>query len=438
MSATLEPGLAFSNWGRCESAEPAFAAAPASVREVQQVVVSARERGLRVKPLGAGHSFSGIGMTDGVRVDLTAMSGLLRVRGTRATLGAGTFLWQLPALLAPHGLALQNMGDIDRQTISGAIATGTHGTGGGFGGLATRVSGLTLVTADGTVLSLTREDDPALLAVAAVGLGALGIVVEVEVDCVPAFLLRGVERQEALGTVLDGFGERVASADHFEFYWFPHTRVALTKTNTRLPLSHGREPLGRVRTWFDDDLMANSLFAGTVSLGRRLPALVPTINRISARMTGHRQHVDHSYRVFAVERRVRFREMEYAVPVEEVPQALRELDALIERRRWNISFPVEVRAAAADNLVLSTASGRATGYIAVHRYYREDPGEYFTAVEAIMRAHGGRPHWGKMHARDAESLREAYPRFDEFVAVRDRLDPHRVFANEYLDRVIGA
>jgi FAD-linked oxidoreductase len=341
-------------------------------------------------------------------------------------------------LLDPHGLALQNMGDIDVQTISGATSTGTHGTGAGFGGLATRITGATLVTGDGRVLTVSRHENADLLPAVALGLGALGILVDVTVDCVPSFVLSAVERPEPLDEVLDGWEQRVDESDHFEFYWFPHTRAALTKTNTRMPADAPTRPLTPARRWFDDSFMSNSLFGAITAFERRMPGMTPAVNRLSTRLTGNRDFSDRSHRVFATERRVRFREMEYALPVEDVPEVLRAIDALIERNDWTISFPVEVRAAAADDLWLSTAHGRATGYIAVHRYFREDPTEYFTAVEEIMTAHGGRPHWGKMNTRTAADLAPAYPKFADFQAVRNRLDPDRVFTNAYLDRVLGA
>ena len=438
MSATLEQGVTWTNWGGSVSCTPAHVAKPLTVAEVQHVVVSARERGLTVKPIGAGHSFSAIGATDGIRIDLSNLSGIVAVEGNLVTLWGGTFLHQLPELLRPHNLALANMGDIDRQTISGATSTGTHGTGGTFGGIATQIRAVTLVTADGELLTVDQTQNAHLLPAVALGLGALGVVVEVTIECVPSFLLRAVERPENIDAVLDTFRVRVEEVDHFEFYWFPHTDIALTKTNTRIPAPAEPQPLGRVRRWIDDELMSNTLYAGVVNTGRALPRFVPPINRLAARLTGNRDYTDHSYAVFTAPRRVRFVEMEYALPIDEVPAALREVRALINGRGWNISFPIEVRAAAPDDLMLSTASGRPTGYIAVHRYYRENHEEYFRGVESVMKRHDGRPHWGKMHYRDAESLRGAYPRFDEFAAVRDQLDPTRLFANDYLTRVLGA
>jgi FAD-linked oxidoreductase len=425
------------NWGRSETVTPVQRRRPRSTEQVVAAVRAAHDLGLRVKAVGASHSFTGIAVAPGIQLDMSALTGVRAVNGTEVTLGAGTVLHDLPPLLDPHGLALQNMGDIDVQTISGATSTGTHGTGAGFGGLATRITGATLVTGDGSVLTVSRQQNADLLPAVALGLGALGVLVDVTIDCVPTFVLSAVERPEPLDEVLDGWEQRVDESDHFEFYWFPHTRAALTKTNTRMPVDAPIQPLSPAKRWFDDSFMSNSLFGAITALERRMPAMTPSVNRLSTRLTGNRDFSDRSHRVFATERRVRFREMEYALPVEDVPEVLRAIDELIERKGWTISFPVEVRAAAADDLWLSTAHGRATGYIAVHRYFREDPAEYFTAVEHIMKAHGGRPHWGKMNTRTAADLAPAYPKFRDFLAVRNRLDPDRVFTNAYLERVLG-
>jgi L-gulono-1,4-lactone dehydrogenase len=441
-NATL-PGTAgptWHNWGRSETARPVRVERPASPDEVVAAVTRAARDGLRVKPIGAGHSFTGIAVAPGVQLDLSRLSGLLAIdtERMRVKLAAGTHLHQIPALLAPYGLAMENLGDIDAQTIAGATSTGTHGTGGGFGGLATQIVALTLVAGDGSVREISPTSSPELLPAARLGLGALGVLVDITVQCVPAFKLRAVERPEPLAAVLESYLERGAATDHFEFYWFPHTTVALTKNNTRLPMSAPSAPLGRVKRWIDDDLMSNRVFAAVCGVGRAVPAVVPGINRLAQRLTGNRSFTDVSTAVFTTERRVRFREMEYALPREAVPDALRAIDRLITDRGWRISFPLEVRVAAPDDNWLSTAYGRDTGYIAVHRYVREDHHEYFRAVEQIFRGHAGRPHWGKIHYQDAASLAPLYPRFGDFLAVRDMLDPDRIFANDYLDRVLGA
>jgi L-gulono-1,4-lactone dehydrogenase len=428
--------VTWQNWGRSESASPARVVMPTSVEEVRAAVEDARRDGLTVKAIGAGHSFTGIAAAPGVQLVMSGLSGLTNVADNRVTLAAGTHLHQLPALLAPYRIAMENLGDIDAQTISGATSTGTHGTGAGFGGLATQIAGVTLVTADGGVLRVD-EGHPYFPA-ARLGLGALGVLTDVTLKCVPAFKLHAVEQPEPLDHVLESYIERACAPDHFEFYWFPHTAVALTKTNTRLPMAAESAPLSRAKRWFDDSFMSNTVFSWVCGIGRAAPSLIPGINRLASHLTGHRTFTDVSTSVFTTERRVRFREMEYALPVEAIPAAVREIDKMIADKGWRISFPLEVRVAAPDDVWLSTAYGRRTGYIAVHRYFREDHHEYFRAVEQIFRAHAGRPHWGKIHYQDAESLRTLYPKFDDFLGVRDKLDPDRMFANPYLDRVLGS
>ena len=197
------------------------------------------------------------------------MSGLRRVDVDtgRVTLGAGTRLRDLPALLEPYGLALQNMGDIDHQSIAGAISTGTHGTGADFTGLAGQVVGLRIALADGSVVDCSAAERPELFEAARVGLGAFGVLTEVTVQCVPAFLLAAEEHPEPLDAVLDGFAERMTAADHVEFYWFPHTDTALVKANRRLPLDADRRPVPRWRSLVDDELLRNGALAGTCLAG---------------------------------------------------------------------------------------------------------------------------------------------------------------------------
>ena len=436
----LRPGGSWRNWGRSEHSTPAFRANPTSVDEVVAVVRAARERGLTVKAVGASHSFTGIAASEGVLVELGGLDGLLAVdieRG-RVTLAAGTHLHQLPALLEPYGLALENMGDIDRQTIAGATSTGTHGTGARFRGLAAQLVAVTLVTADGSILRVSETENAELLPAVRLGLGALGIVVEVTVQCVPTFLLRAVEHPEGFDEVLDDFEDRASDADHFEFYWWPHTDRVMTRTNTRLPGDGERRPVGPVANWVEERLMQNGALALKSGLGRLVPALTPSINRLATRVYGDRDLVDRSHEVFTSPRVVRFRESEYAIPREAVPQAVRDIRGLVERKGWRLSFPIEVRVAAADENWLSTAYQRESGYIAVHQYFREDHLPYFRAIDALLRGYDGRPHWGKIHFQESEELATRYPRFRDFGAVRDRLDPDRVFANPYLERVLGA
>ncbi|HLS39310.1 MAG TPA: D-arabinono-1,4-lactone oxidase, partial [Ornithinicoccus sp.] len=360
------------NWGRTASALPARVERPATEEEVATAVRRAAEEGGTVKAVGSGHSFTDIAATDGVQLDLSRLAGLVHADPATGlvTLRAGTRLRDIPPLLAPYGLAMANLGDIDAQTISGAVSTGTHGTGLRFGGLATQVVGVRLVDGRGEVVAADATHQPELVPALSLGLGAFGVLTEVTLQCVPAFLLRAVERPEPLEDVLASWSERARAVDHVEFYWFPHTRTAATKTNTRLPLEAGADPLPGWRRRLDDGL-SNGLFEGTCRLTRRVPAVTPVVNQVAARLMANRTFCDASPNVFTTQRSVRFRETEYAVPLDALPDAARALVALVERRGWRVSFPVEFRAAAGDDRWLSTAHGRDSGYVAVHRYWRD-------------------------------------------------------------------
>jgi L-gulonolactone oxidase len=427
------------NWAGTASAD-VVVAAPATVGALQDVVRGAAERGQRVKAVGAGHSFTAIAATDGVQLRLDRLAGVVRAdRQTGlVTVLAGTRLHALNETLWHLGLGLTNLGDIDVQTIAGALSTGTHGTGARFGGLATQVRGLDLVLADGSLLHCDATERPDVFTAARVGLGALGVIATVTLECEPAFALAASEAPAELDAVLGDLDEWIVGNDHFEFYWFPHTRRVLTKRNNRVLPGTELRPVSRARYWWEDEFLSNTAFDRINRLTTRVPGVIPHTNDLATRLLGARDYIDRSYRVFASPRRVVFREMEYAVPRAAVPHVLAEVDRWLDRTDERVGFPIEVRFAAADDIWLSTAQGRETGYVAVHQYHRREYDAYFRAVEAIALDYGGRPHWGKIHYRDAASLQPVYEHLGDFRAVRDELDPHRVFANDYLTRVLGS
>ncbi len=432
---------AWTNWGGTAQCTPTELITPQSVDELADAVRTAAANGQTVKPAGAGHSFSQIAVAPGIQVKLSGLRGLISVDADRkqVTLGAGTHLHEIPAILEPLGLGMANLGDIDKQTLAGATSTGTHGTGGAFGGISTQIRGVTLVDGTGTV-RVIGEDDPDLKA-AALGLGSLGVLTQITIQCVDAFSIRAEEGPGEADETFSTFLERVENVDHYEFYWFPHTTKTLVKTNTRVPRDTPATGPSDLRRYIDDELLSNKLLGALCKVGARSPRTVPSINQVVGRALSARTYTDRSDRIFISDRDVRFREMEYAVPLEAVPDALREIRAMIDRRGHKVSFPIEVRAAAADDLMLSTASDRASGYIAVHRFSGDDltaSEAYFRDVEDIVMSYAGRPHWGKMHTRGAEYLRSVYPRFDEFLEVRDRFDPQRTFTNPYLQTTLGS
>ncbi|MHA6785438.1 D-arabinono-1,4-lactone oxidase [Pseudonocardia saturnea] len=423
------------NWAGNQRTDPTRTVLARDAGDVVDAVQAAQRDGLRVKALGSGHSFTAIAVADDVAVVSPSDPARVRVDGDLVTVPAGLPLHALNALLWERGRALPNLGDIDAQTVAGAISTGTHGTGATHRGLAAQVRALDIVTADGSLLTCSPTEHADVFTAARVGLGALGILVSVTLATVPAFRLHAVEAPVPLAAVLADLDALVASNEHVEFYWFPHTGIAATKRNNR---TDATGPVrGRVAEWVGDELVGNTAFGAVCRLGDRVPRLVPRINRLVAGRFAASEYVDRSYRVFTSPRRVRFLEMEYAVPREAVHEAFDGLRAAAARHARAVTFPVEVRFAAADDIPLSTASGRDSAYLAVHVHRGQPHEAYFGAVENVMTALGGRPHWGKLHTRTAADLRALYPGFDRFTALRDRLDPDRRFTNAYLDRVLG-
>jgi FAD-linked oxidoreductase len=386
----------------------------------------------RVKVAGAGHSFTDIACTDGVMVDLSRMNRLLAVDGDEVTVEAGITIRELGPALAARGLALENQGDVDPQTLAGAICTATHGTGVRFGNVSSQVVRLRLVTAAGEVLELSQGDD---LLAGRVSLGALGAISTVTLRCVPAFTIHRIDEPRPLDDVLSGLDRQVDSNDHFELFVFPYTRTALTLTSERTD-SEPRPP-GALEAFLRDVLLENAALELACRAGRLLPRATPAINRALTAALSRAEHLDASYRVYANRRSVRFTEMEYGIPREHVADVLERVLALVERRRLPVGFPIELRVVAPDDALLSTAHGRPTGYIAVHQYRGMEFESYFRGVESIMDEYGGRPHWGKRHYQSAATLRPRYPGWERFQAVRNRVDPERKFDNEYLRRVLG-
>ncbi|YCK36057.1 D-arabinono-1,4-lactone oxidase [Actinomadura sp. ATCC 39365] len=425
--------MVFTNWAGNQTGAPAEVRTPASVADVVQAVRDASAAGRRLRMVGTGHSFTGVALTDGIMLRPEGLSGIRSAGEDRVTVLAGTPLKVLNELLDQRGLALANMGDITEQTVAGAIQTGTHGTGRDSGGLADQVAELELVLADGSVVTAVPGED--LFDAARVGLGALGVLTAVTFRVEPAFLLRNRRRRMTLTDILASLDSLTSANEHLDFFWLPHTDACLVKTNNR-DAGPARPP-SPFKHWLDNVFLENTIFGAACAVGGRRPALIPRINAISAAALGDSEAVDTSYKVFTARRDVRFLEMEYAVPREHLAQALRETRDLIDRMDWKITFPVEVRVTPPSDAWLSTAYGRDSAYVACHIYRPTPNPAYFEGVEEIMNRLDGRPHWGKMHTRDAAYLRKVYPRFDDFVALRDRLDPRRVFTNDYLDVVLG-
>lgn len=430
-------GRLWRNWAGDQRCAPAIVEEPAGEPELIDCVRRAAEAGGSVRVVGSGHSFTDIACTDGHMLRLRRMSRVLDADPATGLVQVqpGITLHQLGKELAARGLALENQGDIDAQTLAGAISTATHGTGASFRNLSAQVAGVRLVAADGSVVDVSEDSDRELLRAARVGLGALGVIASITLRCLPIFTLHRVDRPRPLDETLAGLDALVEGNDHFEFFVFPYSRTAITRATERSDRSPER--VNSRRRYIEETVLENRLLELCCRVGRRVPALVPPINRGISRLVGESELIERSHRVYATRRDVRFTEMEYAIPRAAGPVAVERVLEMVERRRLPVGFPLEVRFVAADDSHLSPSHGRDTCYVAVHMFRGMEFESYFRGVEAIMRDYGGRPHWGKRHYQSAAGLSELYPEWERFQSVRRRLDPGGLFRNDYIDRVLG-
>ena len=425
------------NWTGDQRCSPAVVERPRTLEGLIGAVRRAADRGLGVHVAGSGHSFTEAALTDGAMIRIEALnrvldadpdSGLVKVE-------AGITLRDLSASLWDRGLAMENLGDIDRQTLAGAISTATHGTGAGLRNLSAQVEALELVLADGSVLEVSEQADRDAYRAARVGLGALGVIYSVTLRAVPAFILHRVDSPGPLEETLAGIDELAARHDHFEFFVFPYTDTALTIERNRV--DGPARPRGRVSAYLNDIVLENYAMDLLSRVGRLLPSTIPRLVGFAARQFSRTERTDRSYRIFASERRVRFTEMEYAIPRQHGAEAVRRVLSLVRDRELPVGFPIEFRLVAPDDALLSPAHERQTAYVAVHQYQGAAWEPYFRAVEQIMSEYEGRPHWGKRHFQTAETLQKLYPRWRDFREVRSRLDPEGRFSSAYTDRVLG-
>jgi len=424
----------FENWGGTLHFRPKKIFYPQSLQELQAVVQSCDGHTTRV--IGAGHSWTPLITTDDALISLRGFQGIETViSGTQeATVRAGTNLRKLGELLRKQGLAMENLGDIDEQAIAGAISTGTHGTGMHLGILSTQLREITLVTADGNLLTCSTDHQPEIFKAAQVSLGALGVLAHLRFQLVPAYNLVCIKTREKFETCLERIDEYRFGNRNFEFFWFPYSELVSTKCLNITTEEPKHEPL---KKYLVDVVYENGTFKALSEISRIAPKFSKSISQLAAAGIANGREVNYSNRIYATARLVRFYEMEYGVPAEAGPTVLREIKKWIAKSNISVHFPLEYRYVKGDDIWLSPAYGRDTAFISVHMYQGMPYQSYFRGIESIFLAHGGRPHWGKMHQLTATQLATMYPKWEDFLAVRKQLDPAGKWLNPYLKQIFG-
>lgn len=424
------------NWSGNQKWSPEIILYPTSEEEIKEIIQKAREDDKQIRTIGSAHSFTPLNVTDSVLLSLDRLQGLVSVdhEQQQVTVRAGTKLYMLNELLAEEGLALENMGDINVQTVAGALSTGTHGTGIGFGNLSTQIVQLRLINGQGEVVVCSESENRDWFKAAQVSLGVLGVITEITLRCVPAYRLELRIGKEKIESNFDNLDEILTSTRNFEFYWFLNTSWTMTKH-----LNETAEPAepAKWKDYLQEKLLENHIFKLLCDTSALIPSTSRRLNRIAAATIDDYRKVDHSYNVFSTSRLVRFNEMEYNVPLGAYQEVKKEIMQWVSRNVRNVVFPMENRFVKGDDIWLSPAYQRDSAYIAVHMYHKKSYQEYFSGIEDIFKAYDGRPHWGKIHTLEADELRHRYENFDRFNEVRKEMDPEGVFFSPYLKSILG-
>ncbi|MFU1797010.1 D-arabinono-1,4-lactone oxidase [Paenibacillus azoreducens] len=424
------------NWSGIVSSTPRHIVYPKSVEEVTDLVRSCAKESRGIRVIGAGHSFTPLVQTGDVLLSLDHLAGVEPVDEISRSvwIWAGTRLRDLSEALYRQGWAQENLGDIDTQSIGGAIGTGTHGTGIRFGSLSTQMIEAQVVTASGELVTCSEHHHREIFKALQVSLGMLGIIVKVRLRVVPRTVLHYRSERLSVRECFERLAEFRDKHDHFEFFWFPHTDVVQVK---RLDETDEKPSESRFWNRMNQLVMENGFF-GLMSAGCRMfPGLCRPVSRLSARFVPTGQDVAYSHQLFTTQRLVRFNEMEYSVPAEKMEEVVAEIHACVAAQNHAVHFPVECRFVKGDDIWLSPAYGRDSAYIAVHMYKGMEHRTYFRDIEEIFRRYDGRPHWGKMHTRTAEELSGLYPKWDAFQEIRRQLDPLGIFQNDYLKKLFA-
>eukprot|EP00842_Homolaphlyctis_polyrhiza_P001343 jgi/Hompol1/2209/HPOL_002862-RA len=432
-------GHTFQNWAKTFGCKPALFVAAQTEDDVAAAIAHAKAQRLKVRAVGSGHSPSDLACTAGLMLSINALDRVINVDTDRmqVTVEAGIKLEKLNDLLDRLGWAMPNLGSISEQTIAGAISTGTHGTGINFGVLATSIVELRLATSSGDFLTLSRSESPDLFLASLCSLGCLGIITRVTIQAVPAFRIKAEQFPISFSDMIKDFQSHVKSADHVRFWWFPHTDNCIVWKGERT-----NEPPAPIKTnWLKDTLLGVHLYEMSLFFSTLVPSLVPTINKryFDRFFSKSLSTTDKSFKVFNFDCLFSQYVTEWAIPWELAPKALERLKAFIEAHPEVVAHsPVEIRFVKGDDILLSMSEGHDTCFIGIimYRPYGLDVTRetYWKGYESIMNDLGGRPHWAKAHQLTPAQLRQRYPKLEQFCAIRDQLDPSRLFTNDYIER----
>lgn len=423
------------NWSESYTAYPGEIYLPDSIDEVCNIVKRHMKEKRTIRVTGAAHSFSPVAMPEQSALSLHNLRGLIAVdkEQMQATFYAGTYLHEVGPLLEKHGLALINMGDIQEQSLAGAISTGTHGTGITLGSFSSMVTKWGFVNGLGEYIEHERGDDDLSKALH-VSLGLLGILVKVTIQVIPLYSLAYTSERKVFTEEIANFQTTIRENRHAEWFYFPgSTQIQLKKMNMTVPKR--QPPAEKKRDELKLQLLENNAFSIASKLVKLQPKLGLSVSKLSSKLIGEANRTGISYEIFPSPRAVKFVETEYAIPLRYFEDCIKEVHGTFERGKFNVHFPIECRTTAGEDGFLSPTQGEESAFIAFHMYKGMDESAYFEWVHKTMERYKGRPHWGKVNRYNSDNIASFYPEIERFKAVREQQDPYNVFMTSYFKKI---
>lgn len=421
------------NWAGNLNFEPKNILAPKSTQDAQLLIQDCIQKQKKIRMGGSAHSWTDLIKTDEQYIHLDSMQGVLHVDNNESliTVKAGTKLFLFGEEAFKYHLALPNQGDINQQSVAGALSTGTHGTGITLQSMANQIHGLTLVTGMGDIVSLDKDKHPEQIKALSVSLGSVGLITEATLKMIPAYKLKVETFSEDMRLSLEKFDQRLKNNRHLEMFYFPVGDWSIVKLmNETQGLVSPQTKLNRM----SDVVLENWLYEGLNMLVTKTGSY-KSMDRLIRKFVGHKTFINWSHRAFPTERSVRFMEMEFNLPLEKFQEVFDEIKFSIRKNHFKTLFPIEIRFVKGDDLWLSPAYQRDSVYFAIHTYVDEDYRDYFQEMQHIFKRHGGRPHWGKWHTTTSAYLATVYPKWHDFLKLRNELDPNGLWLNEYLKKL---
>ncbi len=425
----------WTNWSENYLAYPSRFYAPQSIEEVCEVVKEQALLNRTIRVTGAAHSFSPVAMPEQSALTLHHLRGIISVdkEAHTATFYAGTYLYEVGPILAEYGLALINMGDIQKQTLAGAISTATHGTGVTLGSFASIVTRWGIVTGEGDYLEHDRGED-ALSEALYVSVGMLGILVTVTIQVIPLYSLAYTSERHDFYTEIQNFQQSIRENRNVEWYYFPGSNQIQVKKMTQV--APQQQP--KVQKLIDqakNQALENGLFYVASELCKRKPSLSLAVSRLASNLVGGDARTGMSYEIYPSPRYVKFVETEYAIAIDQFEACMEEVHAMFLRKHFDVHFPIECRTTAGERGYLSPTQGRESAFISFHMYKGMNESPYFHWVRDMMVKFNGRPHWGKVNNYHNQNIEQFYPNATKFNEQRKKLDPHNVFLTSYFKNI---